>query len=229
MGKLQGQSSSFLPGSPAKKNEAHEPIVQFLLKEVRGSSVIDLGGGERTYALKLKDAGYDVIVADINPESLSTAEHYGLKTKLLGPNEQLDENTADTIILIEVLEHISTPADFLMSAVKAAKKRVLFSLPCTEDFKPLFDAGLTYAHIAVTDHLWHFSNKELRELLDSLSVEYTLTMGDYLFPTPAIRLLRHYYRGPIGYLFTLVLRIINKLNIIPRRCPSRFYGIIEKR
>ncbi len=46
MGKLQGQSSFFVPGPPAKPGEAHKPIVEFLLKEIRGETVLDLGGGE---------------------------------------------------------------------------------------------------------------------------------------------------------------------------------------
>ncbi|MBR2272368.1 MAG: class I SAM-dependent methyltransferase [Fibrobacter sp.] len=228
MGKLQGQSSFFVPGPPAKPGEAHKPIVDFLLKEVRGKSVLDLGGGEGAYSLEMKKAGFDTTVADINEKSLAVAEQNGLKTKLLEPGESLGENLADTVMMIEVLEHVPDPAGFLKSAVGAAKKRVLFSLPCTDDFKTLFENGLTYAHIAVSDHLWHFSHDELKQLLDSLGEEYRLTMGDYLFPGVGIKFFRDCLSGPLGFILVLPFRVLNKFGVIPKRYPSRFYGIIEK-
>ncbi len=228
MGKLQGQSSFFVPGPPAKAGEAHKPLVEFLLREVRGETVLDLGGGEGAYSLELKKAGFDTVVADINEKSLAVAEQNGLKTKLLEPAEPLQENIADTVMLIEVLEHVGSPVEFLKVAIKAAKKRVLFSLPCTDDFKTLFESGLTYAHIAVSDHLWHFSYDEMKQMLDGLGVEYRLTMGDYLFPGAGIKLLRGCFKGPFGFLLMLPFRVLNKLGVIPKRYPSRFYGIIEK-
>lgn len=228
MGKLQGQSSFFVPGPPAKPGEAHKPIVDFLLKEIRGETVLDLGGGEGAYSLEMKKAGFDTTVADINEKSLAVAEQNGLKTKLLEPSEPLGENLADTVMMIEVLEHVPDPAEFLKSAIGAARKRVLFSLPCTNDFKTLFECGLSYAHVAVSDHLWHFSYDELKQLLDGLGVEYRLTMGDCLFPGAGIKLLRDCFSGPLGFLLMFPFRVLNKLGVIPKRYPSRFYGIIEK-
>ena len=229
MGKLQGHSSFFVPGPPALPGEAHKPLVEFLLREVRGETVLDLGGGRGAYSLEMKKAGFDTTVADINEESLAVAEQNGLKTKLLEPGEPLQENLADTVMMIEVLEHVPDPVEFLKSAIGAAKKRVVFSLPCTDAFDTLFESGLTYAHIAVSDHLWHFSYDEMKKLLDSLGMEYSLTMGDYLFPGAGIKLLRNCFRGPLGFLLMLPFRVLNKLGLIPKRYPSRFYGIIEKR
>ena len=229
MGKLQGQSSFFVPGPPALPGEAHKPLVEFLLREVRGETVFDLGGGRGAYSLELKKAGFNTTVVDINEESLAVAEQYGLKTRLLEPGEPLGENLADTVMMIEVLEHVPNPVEFLKSAMGAAKKRVVFSLPCTNDFKTLFECGLTYAHIAVSDHLSHFSYDEMKQLLDSLGVEYRLTMGDYLFPGAGIKLLRDCFRGPLGFVMMLPFRVLNKLGLIPKRYPSRFYGVIEKR
>ena len=142
MGKLQGQSSFFRPGPPARPGEAYKPIVNFLLREIKGQSIVDLGGGEGAYSLELSRAGYDVTVADINPESLKVAKENGLKTRLLQQGESLGENVADTVMLIEVLEHVQDPKAFLQSALKAARKRVVFTLPCTEDFDSLFRLGL---------------------------------------------------------------------------------------
>jgi SAM-dependent methyltransferase len=227
MGKLQGQSSFFRPGPPAKPGEAYKPIVDFLLHEVRGRSVMDLGGGEGAYALELSCAGYDVVVADINPESLKVAAENGLNTCVLQAGESLGEGVADTVMMIEVLEHVPDPKVFLQSAMAAARKRVVFTLPCTEDFDSLFELGLSYAHVAVSDHLWHFSFQEMKQILDSLGKPYTLRMGDYLFPHISMALMREHFRGPLGFMATLPVRIANRLGFVPKKIPSRFYGYID--
>lgn len=227
MGKLQGQGSFFRPGPPAKPGEAYKPIVDFLLQEIKGRSVMDLGGGEGAYSLELSRAGYDVVVADINPESLKVAAENGLTTCLLQPGESIGEGVADTVTLIEVLEHVPDPKAFLQSALKAAKNRVVFTLPCTEDFDSLFRLGLSYAHVAVSDHLWHFSFQEMKQMLDSLGKPYTLRMGDFLFPHVSMALMREHFRGPLGFLATLPVRIANRLGLVSKRIPSRFYGYID--
>lgn len=227
MGKLQGQSSFFRVGPPAKPGEAHKPIVDFLLREIRGESVMDIGGGEGSYSLELKNSGHDPVVADINAESLEVASALGLKTLNLDGGKAVGENVADTVILIEVLEHVPDPKAFLQMAVGAARKRVLFTLPCTDDFEMLFGLGLSYSHVAVTDHLWHFSLREMKSVLDSLGKPYTLDMGDFLFPHVSMAMLRRYLTGPLGFLAMLPIRVLNRFGLVPRKIPSRFYGIIE--
>ena len=227
MGKLQGQSGFFVPGPPARPGEAHKPIVDFLLREIRGKSIMDIGGGQGAYSLELAKAGYDTIVADINMESLKQAEKNGLKIRCLQAGESVGENVADTVILIEVLEHVPDPKAFLQSAIAAARRRVVFTLPCTDDFELLFSLGLSYAHIAVSDHLWHFSNEEMKSMLDSLGKPYRLELGDNLFPSLAMSLLGRYLKGPLGYVIRFPLRVANRLGLVPKAIPSRFYGVIE--
>ena len=227
MGKLQGESSFFRPGPPAKPGEAYKPIVDFLLREIKGRSVMDLGGGEGAYSLELSRAGFDVVVADINPESLKVAAENGLNTRVLQPGEPLGEGVADTVMLIEVLEHVPDPKVFLQSAMVASRKRVVFTLPCTEDFDSLFKLGLSYAHVAVSDHMWHFSLQEMKQMLDSLGKPYTLRVGDFLFPHVSMALMREHFRGSLGFMATLPVRIANRLGLVPKRIPSRFYGYID--
>lgn len=227
MGKLQGQSAFFVPGPPSRPGEAHKPIVDFLLREIRGESVLDLGGGQGAYSLELSKAGYDVTVADINAESLKVAEANGLKTRLLQIGENAGEGVVDTVMLIEVLEHVPDPKLFLQNAIAAARKRVVFTLPCTDDFQLLFGLGLSYAHIAVSDHLWHFSLDEMKAVLDSLGRRYRLEQGDFLFPSISLALLERYLKGALGYMVRFPLRLVNRLGFVPKKIPSRFYGVIE--
>lgn len=207
--------------------EAHKPIVEFLCREIQGESVLDIGGGCGAYSLELKKRGFEPTVLDIDENALAVAQKNGLATQKIAPDEVLDEKIADTVILIEVLEHVEDPEQFLRNAIRYARKRVLFTLPCTNDFESLFELNLTYSHIAVSDHLNHYSKTEMEALLSKLGVKFSLEMGDCLYPRAAIAVLRESFTPRVfGWLYTLPLRVLNKLGLIKKRYPSRFYGII---
>lgn len=228
MGKLQGQSSFFVPGPPAVPGEAHEPIVRFLLKELQGKTVLDIGGGQGAYALELRKAGYHPVVIDVDEEALSVATKNGLETCAVHFGDNFGEKVADSVVLIEVLEHVDDPFHFLQLAIAAAKKRVIFTLPCTENFSELFAVGLSYAHIAVSDHLHHFSTKELEALLEKLSLTYRLEKGDFIFPHASLSSMVTSMRWPcLGFLCLLPLRVLNRIGGVRKTIPSRFYGVIE--
>lgn len=228
MGTLKGISSFFRPGPPSEPGKAYIPIVQFLTKECRGKSVLDIGGGCGAYSLELKKLGYEPTVVDINAEALNAAKNNGLDTRCVSAEETLDEKSSDTVLLIEVLEHVDDPKQFLENAIRYARKRVLFTLPCTESFEELFKLNLSYAHIAVSDHLNHYSKDEFTALLDSLGVKYQLTLDDFIFPYASIVMLRESFKNKlVGKLVTLFIRVLNRLGFIEKRVPSRFYGIIE--
>ena len=228
MGKLQGQSSFFKPGPPALIGEAHQPIVHFLLKESFGSSILDLGGGSGAYSLEMKTKGFEPLVVDLDEASLSIAKKNGLNTKKITTDEDLGSGVADTVILIEVLEHVEDPKQFLEKAIRAARKRVLFTFPCTNDFTTLFGLGLSYAHIAVSDHLWHFSRSEIEKILKTLGKSYRIEESDYLFPHMVFALMQNCTKfPPLGRLVFSPIRVLNRLGLVKKRFPSRFYGIID--
>ena len=230
MATLAGQSPWFAPGPPARPGEAYQPIVAFLKGAVAGRTVLDLGGGQGAYALELSRAGCEVCVADVDPAALAVAREQGLSTRLLEPDAELGAGIVDTVIMIEVLEHVPDPAQLLRQALGAARQRVLFTVPCTQDFPLLFSYGLSYAHIAVSDHLWHFSDGDLETMLKATGRPYQLTKGDPLFPHAALHVLRKSFRWRwLGQLFTLPLRLADRLGWIRRRVPSRYYCIITSR
>jgi SAM-dependent methyltransferase len=228
MASLQGTGSFFAVGPPARIGETHPPIVSFLQQNIVGTTILDLGGGQGAYAHKLKQLGFEVTVADINPGSLQIAQQNGLKTKLLQPNESIEPNIVDTVVLIEVLEHVPNPKQFLQTAINAARKRVLFTIPCSNDFERLFAVGLSYAHIAVTDHLHHFTQQELHNLVASLGTKYQIELADPLFPHAAMKIIRDSFRWKwLGNFCLLPLRILNKYKGIHKDYYSRAMCVIE--
>lgn len=229
MGVLQGHSSFFVPGPPAKPGAADGEILKFLLKSVVGTEILDLGGGNGAYSLELQKRGLHPLVLDVDANALRAAADIGLPTRHLRPGEPLGEAVADTVIMVEVLEHVPDPTQFLAMALRAAKTRVVFTVPCSHDFQALFALGLTYHHIAVTDHLNHFADEDLKALLDATGCRYELVKGSPIFPGTALRLLRNAFRYRwMARVALFPVKIMNLLGLIREQFPCRYFGVIYK-
>ncbi len=225
---LTGQFKLFDQGPPAEVGNPYLPIVHFIKREALGPTILDLGGGCGAYAFEAAKLGYDVVVADTNEKALSKARAHGLQTRLVDSQEDIGYGVVDTVLCIEVLEHVPDPGKFLEMAIRSAKRRVLLTLPCTNDFSELFHMGLTYAHIAVSDHVNHFDDEDLISLLTSAGCRFRVEKGDYLFPGAAFDMIKRSVRNPLARLFLVLLKVMNKAGYVTAKIPSRYYVVIEK-
>lgn len=229
MAQLVGSSPFFVPGPPAEIGHPSTSVAQFLLKNARGR-VLDVGGGNGAYSLELKKHGFSVTLAEVNPDALATASAAGLDVIDMNRTHWSElKGQFDTVILVEVLEHIPDYSEFLSQAFSCASSRLLITVPCNDDFHSLFAVNLTYNHIAVSDHVNHFSSADLRKLFDDLPCSYTLERGDPLFPWAFLALMREQFRRkPLLYSLVFPLRVLNKLHLIPRSHPTRCFVVADR-
>jgi hypothetical protein len=229
MAQLIGSSPFFVPGPPAEVGHPSTSVAQFILKNARGR-VLDIGGGNGAYAFELKKRGFSVTVAEVNPAALAAASAAGLDVIDMNRTQWSElKGRFDTVLLIEVLEHIPDYVEFLSDAFSCASSRLLLTVPCNDDFQSLFAVNLTYNHIAVSDHVNHFTSDDLRNLFGSLPCSYTLERGDPLFPWAFLSLMREQFRDRIlVYSLVLPLRILNKLRLIPRSYPTRCFVVASR-
>jgi hypothetical protein len=224
MCQLQSSSPFFQPGPPALPGQQDAGIMGFLKPRVRGR-ILDMGGGRGAYAHALAQSGHSVTLAELDPASLEVAASLGLD--VLDMNQvswESLENRFDTVMLIEMLEHVEDPLDFLRRVSRCAKK-ILLTVPCNDDFPALFRWGLTYNHVAVSDHLHQFTRADIVSLLRQAGYRAEVHTGAYLFPVNFISLLYHSMgRSVLGRLFVVPLWALNKLGWLPRRFPSRIFA-----
>lgn len=138
------------------KRNAELPRVRKVIGVLRGlspSSLLDVGSGRGTFLWPLLDAfpGLRVTSLDVNPVRVAdiTAVSAGgltnLSALLMDAAEMgLEDNHAEVVTALEVLEHLASPQKAAAEAVRVASRYVVASVPSKEDDNPehvnLFDA-----------------------------------------------------------------------------------------
>lgn len=223
MPRLDSQASFFAPGPPSPPGSAHPPIMEFLLREGEGT-ILDLGGGLGAYAQELIAHGRTVVLAEIAQSGLQSAAAMGIPAIDMNAPDAWEriEGKFDTIQMVEVLEHLDDPACFLGKVLAAARRRVLLTVPCSNDFRELLDMSLTYGHIGVEDHRWHFTDAEVLALFPP-GWKVRVELADHLGPSIWLSGLRRSCSSLLLWkaLNLLVIQPMVRLGIFRKRYPTR--------
>jgi SAM-dependent methyltransferase len=146
--------------------QVDDAIVDFVAQHA-GHTVLDLGCGLGGYSKALADRGFDVRALDVVPEYVERARALGVDAELYdGERLPLADRSVDTVILIEVLEHLEDPAALLREAGRVARAGVLVTVPnCTQDFGIV---PVEFSHMLDVDHRQFFTETSLAALLDEV-------------------------------------------------------------
>lgn len=141
-------------------------LVDFV-SEHAGARVLDLGCGLGGYSRALAQRGFEITALDVVPEYVDRARSIGVPAELYdGERLPLEDGSVDTVILLEVLEHLDDPAALLREARRVARKGVLVTTPnCTQDFG---EVPVEFSHMLDVDHRQFFTEASLRGLLDEV-------------------------------------------------------------
>jgi 2-polyprenyl-3-methyl-5-hydroxy-6-metoxy-1,4-benzoquinol methylase len=147
-----------------------------LVQEHGGPRVLDLGCGLGGYSKVLAQRGFEVAALDVVPEYVERARELGVAAKLYdGKTLPLDDDSVDTVVLFEVIEHLEDPAELLRETRRVARRNVLLSTPnCTQSFG---EVPIEFSHMLDVDHRQFFTVASLSELLGGVFREYTVTQA----------------------------------------------------
>jgi SAM-dependent methyltransferase len=132
-----------------------------------GQEVLDLGCGLGGYSLELGRRGFAVRGLDVSTEYVERARGLGVEADVYdGAVLPLDDGAVDTVVLLEVIEHLDDPATLLAEAKRVARRNVLLSTPnSTQSFGT---TPVEFSHMLDLDHRRTFTVDSLRELLDGV-------------------------------------------------------------
>jgi len=215
---LRTRDDVYQPGLPAKAGEYYGALVRFALKHA-GNSILDLGCGYGAYSLALKAQGRQCIGCDINLDYLKPARKAGLPVVAAQNGLPFADKSFDTVLLLEVIEHVPQIEALLREAFRVARKNVLVTVPNAEDIELLKGNDVTYAHMLSSDHVHFFDPESLAGFLRGFGAGVNVERGDPIYPFWFLSRSLSYY----------ALRVFFRAGLLKPRFFSRLYAVASVR
>ncbi len=93
--------------------------------------VLDIGCGDGLVLSLLAEKGIESRGIDISSEAVRKCHERGLRAEIFDPSKPLpfNDNTFETVLLLDVLEHVYEPTLLLAEAVRISRNAVIISVP----------------------------------------------------------------------------------------------------
>ena len=157
---------------------------QAVMKFAQGT-ILDVGCANGVYVKQLLDNQYNAYGIDLL--------HYPEWTMIAGRNIIADathlphaDNSFDTIISFETLEHVPDIAAALREYYRVCRKRIIISVPNCDTPVELRDGGLTFHHWIDRTHVNFLTHDTLSAILskNGFNVQYTAYINHILPAVP---------------------------------------------
>jgi 2-polyprenyl-3-methyl-5-hydroxy-6-metoxy-1,4-benzoquinol methylase len=162
-GKILKRENIYGSGPPSP--EVSQELLYYLTKYA-GPRILDIGCGIGAYMKRLSSYGHECEGIETNQDYVSACLLDGLKVQLMSAQElQFSPNSFDTVIMIEVLEHLPEPIVALGEAFRVAKKNVLISVPNIDVLPIMSKYQIVPWHILEATHVNFFTPRILESAL----------------------------------------------------------------
>ncbi len=179
-GKILRRENIYGSGPPSRV--VSEEALNYVRKYA-GRRVLDVGCGVGAYMNRLTSYGYECEGIENNLDYVAECLRTGLKVQHSNAQDlQLSENSFDTIMMIEVLEHLPEPTVALREAFRVAKKNVLISVPNIDVLPIMSKYQVVPWHILEATHVNFFTQKILESLLKTFTPKIEVfSYGQFAF------------------------------------------------
>jgi ubiquinone/menaquinone biosynthesis C-methylase UbiE len=215
---LRTRDDIYQPGFPAAPGEHYGAFVRFA-RQHAGTSVLDLGCGYGAYGSALMNQGLKWVGCDINLDYLGKAAQHGLPVVNVGATLPFPDGCFDSVLMFEVIEHVTDIQSILREAFRVARKNVLITVPNSEDIEHMKANDVAYAHMLSSDHVHFFDPASFRKLLEAYSRQVLVERSDPIYPFWFIRRSLPFY----------ALRMLFRLRLLKPLFFTRLYAVASVR
>ena len=215
---IESREHFYQPGLPAKPGEHYRALVRFARRHA-GRTVLDLGCGFAAYSDALVKEGLQCVGGDINLDYLRSAPRQSVPVVNVGGKLPFADKSFDSVLLFEVIEHVSELEAILSEAFRVARRNVLITAPNSEDIELMKANDVTYAHMLSSDHVHFFDADGLRQLLSRYGASVSVERGDPIYPFWFVGRSLSFY----------ALRVLFRLGLLKPRFFCRLYAVASVR
>ena len=215
---LRTRNDVYQPGLPAKPGEHYRAFVRFAAEHA-GQTILDLGCGYGAYSLALAAEGRKCVGGDVNLKYLASASASGLPAVAVDSALPFPDRSFDTVMLLEVIEHVPQLEGILREAFRVARRNVLITVPNAESLDRLQENDVTYAHMLSSDHVHFFDPSSLEELLGQFGAKVEIRRGDPIYPFWFVSRSLAYY----------ALRVLYRIGFLKPSYFTRLYAVASIR
>jgi SAM-dependent methyltransferase len=134
-----------------------------------GSSVLDVGCGLGVYLAALQERGITAVGLEINPDYVATAQSLNRDVRLYdGASIPFPDCAFDTVMALEVLEHIPQWETTLHEMLRVARRCVLISVPNIGVIPHMYRHLVVPWHLLEATHVNFFTREILAAYLSRI-------------------------------------------------------------
>ena len=207
------------------------PIIHKYFKK-GDKTILDIGCGSGTISLYLSSLGNRVHGIDISKKAIASCKKSAKDLRLNTasfevinfPSTRIGKSKYDSILLLEVIEHIQDHKQALELTAKALKPGGLLILSTPSKNAPLYKLGLLSSFDARVGHLRRYSEKEITTLISSSGfsvikvIKNEGILRNFLFTNryagKVIRLIKFHLVDIVSFLDELSLKFLGESDFI---------------
>lgn len=152
----------YTPGPPHK--HFSQKMVNLVQKHA-GDKILDIGCGHGVNCMELNKRGFKCIGIEANKSHSIEAQKHIEAYHMQAEKLEFPDKSFDTVIMLEVLEHLEDPHAALKEIVRVTRKNLVLSVPNLSPLKTCVEYNVIMHHFFEPTHLNFFTEYMLERFL----------------------------------------------------------------
>jgi ubiquinone/menaquinone biosynthesis C-methylase UbiE len=152
----------YTPGPP---HQHYSPMMLELVEKHAGHKILDIGCGHGVNCIELNNRGFHCIGIEVKEEYAREAQKHVEAYHMRAEKLEFPDKSFDTVIMLEVLEHLEDPYAALEETVRVARKNLILSVPNLSPLEVSVEYNVIMHHFFEQTHVNFFTKSMLERFL----------------------------------------------------------------